>query len=134
MATANVDLVRSLFTRFERGDYASAEWADPQIEYIVADGPAPGTWVGLAQMAECWRDIFDAWDDLGGEVEEYRGLDDGCVLVLTRRRGRGRTSGVEIGQMRSSGAHLLTLRDGIVSKYVFDWDRDRALADLGLEG
>jgi len=130
--SANLDIVRSIYAAWERGDYGSADWADPEIDYVFADGPTPGTWTGLAGMAEVWRDWLSAWEDLNVEADEYRELDDERVLVLSRYSGRGKTSGLELGQMGAKGATLFHIRDGKVTRFVGYWDRDRAFADLGL--
>jgi hypothetical protein len=67
--TENLDLVRSIFAAWERGDYGSAEWAHPDVEYVYADGPSPGRWVGGLEGV---RDFLGAWDNLRVEVDEYR--------------------------------------------------------------
>ena len=82
-ASANVDLVRSIYEAWERGDYGSAEWAHPEIEYVVADGPSPGSWTGLAGMAEANRDVLSVWENVRQEAEDYRELDDERVLCFT---------------------------------------------------
>jgi hypothetical protein len=84
MASANVELVRSIFVAWERGDYASAKWADAEIEFVIADGPSPGRWTGLAGLASGVRGLLSAWEEFQYEVEQYRELDDERVLVLTR--------------------------------------------------
>jgi ketosteroid isomerase-like protein len=126
--------VRSLYAAWERGDYGSSDWAHREIEWVVADGPDPGTWTGVAGMAEGFRSSIGVFKDVRAEVEEYRELDADRVLVLEWRRARGRASGLELRQMRSEGAVLFELRDGKVARLVFYWDRERALADLGLAG
>ena len=132
--SANVELVRSIFADWERGDFSSAEWAHPQIEYVRADGPEPGTWTGLTRMAEAARTYLDAWNDFRFVADEYRELDNGRVLVLYRFFGRGKTSGVELEQVRTEAAHVFHVSGDQVVKFVIYLDRDRALADLGLEG
>jgi len=128
----NLDLVRSIYADWERGDFSSAAWADPEIEYVHADGPAEGTWTGLAGMAAGWREWLSAWKDLRIEVERYIELDDGRILVLTRGVARGSASGLDTDEMRSEAAALIHVRDGRVTRLIISWDRDRALADLGL--
>jgi ketosteroid isomerase-like protein len=132
MGSANVDLVHSIYAAWERGDYSSAEWADPEIEFVMADGPTPGSWRGVAAMATAVRDGLSGWRDFHEEAEEYRELDDERVLVLVDWRGRGKTSGLELGQMRAKGAGVVHVRGGKVTRLVTYLDRDRALADLGL--
>jgi ketosteroid isomerase-like protein len=132
--SANLDLVRSIYADWERGDYASVEWADPEIEYVFADGPDPGAWEGLAAMAEAWRDRLGTSENARIEADEYRELDRDRVLVLTRGIGRGKKSGLELRQVETQGAHLFHVRQTKVTRFVAYWDRDRAFADLDLEG
>jgi ketosteroid isomerase-like protein len=132
MSRENVDLVRSIFAAWERGDFSSAEWAHPEIEFVIADGPSPGRWTGLAGMAEGARDELNAWEGYRGEAEEYRELDDERVLVLHRFSARGKRSGLELGQIQTKGASLFHIRGGKVTRVVRYWDREGALADLGL--
>jgi ketosteroid isomerase-like protein len=132
MRAANLDLVRSIFAAWERGDFRSVKWAHPEIELVAPDGPEPGTWKGLAGMAEGWRDWLHAFKDFHVEVDEYRELDGERVLVLIRRKGYGKASGLELARIGAEGATLFHLRDGKVIRFIGYWDREHALADLGL--
>jgi ketosteroid isomerase-like protein len=133
MASANLDLVRSICAAWERGDFhSSAKWAHPEIAFEIVGGPAPGGWTG-ADAAEGYRDFLSAWEDLRVEADEYRDLDDERVLVLTHFSRRGKKSGLELGQISTNGAYLFDVRGGKVTRLVRYWDRDRALAGLGLK-
>jgi ketosteroid isomerase-like protein len=132
VASENLELVRSIYAGREGGDYSSSEWAHPEIEYVIADGPLRGSWKGVSGMAEGWRDFLSAWEHVRPEVDEYRELDGGRVLVLVRLSGRGKASGLELQQLRANAAAVYHIEAGKVTKLVHYWDRERALADLGL--
>ena len=101
--SANLDLVRSIYAAHERGDFSSVEWAQPEIEYVVADGPEPGTWSGRSGLAEVARGLLNAWEGYRAEAEEYRELDDERVLVLIRRSGAAREAELTWGRSRRKG-------------------------------
>jgi ketosteroid isomerase-like protein len=132
-ASANLDLVRSIYADWERGDYfSSGEWVHPELEYVIRDGPDAGHWSGQAGLIEGARVILESWEGWRSEAEEYLVLDDERVLVFARFSGRGKTSGLEVEQITGKGANLFHVRGGKVTRLVLYWDRDRALADLGL--
>ena len=128
----NLDLVRSIFAGWERGDFSSAEWAHPEIEFGIVGGHSPGNWRGLAGMARGFRDWLSAWEEFRVEADEYRELDDERVLVLLYVSGRGKISGVQLGELGTRGANLFHIRSRKVTRLVLHWDPDLALADLGL--
>src|SRR5215472_12486031 len=127
----NLDLVRSIYADWERGDFSSVEWADPEIELVLAEGLEPGSWTGVSAWMERRDDLLRAWEGYRVMANEYRELDDERVLVLGTARGRGRASGLELRE-RGEGAVLFHVRDGKVKRQVNYLERDRALADLGL--
>lgn len=131
----NVELVRSIYADWERGDWSSAGWADPDIEYVMVDEPGSTTHRGTASMARAWGAFLSAWVDYRLEPEEFLTLDDGRVLVFVKAYGRGKTSGVELSESTRGrgGANLFQIHDGKVVRLDAYFDRDRALADLGLE-
>jgi ketosteroid isomerase-like protein len=126
----NVDLVRSIYADWERGDFTNGAWADPAIEWVSVDGPDPGRMSGLTAVAEINRDFLSAWRDWRVIAEEIRTLDEERTLVLTRRIGQGKVSGAEVSEPAANVVHI---RDGRVFRLIFYWDRDGALADLGLD-
>jgi ketosteroid isomerase-like protein len=128
----NLELVRSIYADWERGDFSSADWADPEIEFVLADGPDHESSTGLRGMADAWGGTLAIWEGYRTKADEFRELDGNRVLVLSRFGGRGKTSGLDTRQLGTQGAALFHLRDGRVTRLVAYLSSDRALADLGL--
>src|SRR6476646_3400182 len=128
----NLDLVRSIYTAWERGDFSSAAWADPEIEFVFAAGPEAGRSRGIPAMRETWGAAVVAWEKIRVVVDAYRELDPERVLLLCHSAGQGRSSGLQLGEIEQSEAILFTIRGAKVVRLALYWDRDRALADLGL--
>jgi ketosteroid isomerase-like protein len=130
--SANLDLVRSIYADWERGDFSRAEWADPEIGWEFVGGPEHSSGTGVPALAAAVRSWIGAWDDFRTEGEEYRELYDERVLVFHRVSARGKTSGIKVETIGSRAATLFHVTNGSVTKPVLYADRDRALADLGL--
>ena len=130
----NLDLVRSIYAGWERGEYIRTDWADPDIEFALADGPDPASWTGIAGMADGWAAFTSAWgDDFHADPIEFLELDEERVLVLVQFVGRAKGSGMELSQVPTRQASLLEVREGKVVRLVLYWHHENALSDLGLE-
>ena len=132
VASANLDLVRSIYADWERGDFSSADWADPEIELVFADGPMDGSWSGVDGMAEGWGDFLSVWEDFRAVPDSYHELEGDRVAVVMHNVGRGKSSGIDVGPMRQQSVNLFEIRDGKVTRIVAHWNGERALAELDL--
>jgi ketosteroid isomerase-like protein len=116
MASANLDLVRSIYAAFERGEYDEAvlEAFDPAI--VLDNSTLPGLLAGVhrghdgvRQFSQEWRESF--------ETESYRWhaetfIDLGDVVVMgVRVTGRGKTSGAAVAMPRW---YVIRIRNGLV--------------------
>jgi ketosteroid isomerase-like protein len=128
----NLEFVRSIFAGWSEGDFSAADWADPEIEFVMHGGLTSGEWEGLEEMGEAWATMLRAWERLRAIPEEFREVDEDRVLVFVRNEGRGRGSGIEIQGISTKAANVFTVREGRVTRLVLYWDREQALADLGL--
>lgn len=132
MASAHLELVRSIYSEWETGDYRSSDWADPDIEVVFVEPFDLGTWRGLDGMREGWRRYLGTWDEFRTGVDEYVEVDDERVLVLNHFSGRGKVSGLEVSSVHAKGASLFHVRNGKVVKLVLYGNREGALKDAGL--
>src|SRR5438045_3100713 len=93
----NLELVRSIYAATARVDWGYlSDWLDPEVEFVAVSGPDPGGVSGLNALAKEWREFLRAWENFRLDVQEIRLLDEGRVLALFRRSGRGKVSGLEI--------------------------------------
>jgi hypothetical protein len=106
-ASKNLDLGRSIYAAWERGDFSAAEWAHPEIEYVVlrAAGFPPSSTKGRTAMRETARANIGAWAQLRIAAEEYRELDSERVLVLDDVSGRGKAMAECSLEATSSSCH-----------------------------
>ena len=131
--TQNVDLVRSIYADWERGDFTRVDWADSQIEFMGVGFLDSGRWIGPESGRQAFEGFRSTWEGYRVVVDEFRELDDDRILVLARRTGRGKMSGLELAQMRTEWATLFHVRAGKVTRVVVYAERDHAFADLGLQ-
>jgi len=132
--SANLDSVRSIYAASARGDYLGAgAFVHPDIEFTAVGGPEVVEATGFVALADLWRGFLGSWEDYRVVADTYRQLDGSRFLVLFRRSGRGKVSGLDVAQLAGAeGADVLLLREGKVIRWFSYWNRDRALADLGL--
>jgi hypothetical protein len=130
--SANLDLVHSIFTDWERGDFSSMDWANPDIDFVFADGPEPGSHLGRAAMQELFGRWLNSFADFRLLADRVTEVDEQRILALTHVGGQGKASGLNLALAGSAFAHVFELRGGKVARLVVHFNRDRALAELGL--
>jgi hypothetical protein len=82
---ANLDLMRSIYADWGRGNFRSADWAHPEVEFVIGDGPSPRRLEWADGIAESIRDWPEVWDDWHIEADEYLELDSERPLRHLRR-------------------------------------------------
>jgi hypothetical protein len=97
--------------------------------------PLVGSRRRLRRALPAWRrdfkDYLRTWEEARFLVDEYRELNEERMLVGAHYTGLGRTSGVELEQVRNKVAALFHLDGRKVTKLVMYCDGDRALAGHG---
>ena len=135
MSQENVVIVRSIYAAWGRGDYSrTPSGRIPKLNGSLAPmgrRPAEGqVWPGWQRTRSKFIRDFE---EVHHQADEYIELDHERVLVLQHLLGRGKTSGVDLEQVPShGGAVLFHLRDGKVTRIVGYFEREGALADVGL--
>ena len=134
MSQENLETVQTLYGRWARGDFATPEFFDPDVEYVrIGDDGAlagVGSWRGLDQMWAAVTDYLSAWEDVRQVADRFVLARDDRVLVLDRQLARGRTTGIPVEREMAA---LFTLNDaGKIVRFENFWNRDEALEAVGL--
>jgi uncharacterized protein len=127
----NVEIVqRNLDHWNEAGDFL---WAEIDPDAVFEIDPASfvaGTYRGHEGIRELLRLTDEVFDEFAYEVDDMVDAGD-SVLVLGRIRARGLQSGATGTQ---HGALVFQMRDGLIVAYRSYFDREEALAAVGLRG
>jgi ketosteroid isomerase-like protein len=132
MTPRNVEIVREMYDRREGGDMYVGEFVHPEIVFLRIGSDLPdvaGEWHGTEGLRQATTEYLNVWDDYRFEVEEMIDLGD-RVLVLERHTARGKLSGANISQDVGT---LLTLRDGLIVRWEYYWERAEALEVAGIK-
>jgi ketosteroid isomerase-like protein len=125
----NLELVRSIYAAWERGDFGERDWADPEIELVRPESLDGDMLKGRTSAEGGWRECLTVWEDCRVEAGDLREVDGERVLVFGRMSVHGRASGA-LGKTET--VNLFHIHDGKVTRLVLYASRELALADLGL--
>jgi hypothetical protein len=126
----NVEVVRAVYDCWSRGDFrATANKVAPEFEWKQLHGVVePGSHVG-ADANRALRSIFEVYEDLRVEAEEYVDAGD-TIVVVARAHGTARGSGLYMDQRL---AFVWRVREGTPVQMEQYPNRDEALKAVGLE-
>ena len=132
MSAADVEVIRELYDRFNRGDYeGSAAILHDRVElHQAAEIPGADTWVGRHEFQRGLAQWLSGFER--GFQYEVLELIDCDVRVLARLllRGKGRGSGAEIER---EIFNVWEVRDGLAFRCRVVWEEDEARAAVGLD-
>ncbi|MFN8159861.1 MAG: nuclear transport factor 2 family protein [Solirubrobacterales bacterium] len=126
MPGGNAELVERGYEMFRRRDLEGIVGLFAEDCELVAYDPSPTSFRGPEGVRDFLGGIFDTFESFDFVVE--RMIEQGPqVLVLVRNRARLGTI-----EMDQPGAHLWTLREGLIQRAVVYQDPQEALRDTGL--
>ena len=117
VSSANVDLVRSSFEAFARGDFDQAFAVyDPAVEWRTADDePDSHTYTGVPELRRFVRHVADPWTNRFGDAVAFHDFID-CgdwVVAPWSARLYGHGSGIE---MAVSETYAVLVRNNRITR------------------
>jgi ketosteroid isomerase-like protein len=131
MGQENVELVRSLFDAYLRGEEGAAlELISPGIAVTQFPDQLDGrTFHGHDGVREAMDSWINAWDEWSIELLSAREI-GADVLAIALQRVRGKTSGALI---TSEAAFVFTIREALIVRWQMFGTEAEALKAVGLE-
>jgi ketosteroid isomerase-like protein len=126
-----VDLVRLGFEAIERGDLAIFDDFTTEDLVMVQPPEVPDakTYEGRGAIVESLEDWPKQWEDFRMDLIEIIDAGDEVAVMVTRHRGRGRESGIE---MDFEVFYVQRGRDGKLARTEMFFSREQALEAAGL--
>ena len=126
-----VDLVRLGFEAVQRGDLAVFDGMTTPDLVLVQPPEVPDakTYEGPDAIAESMEDWPKQWEDFRMDLIEILDAGDEVAVSVTRHRGRGRESGIE---MDFEVFYVQRGRDGKLARMEMFFKREQALEAAGL--
>ena len=126
-----VDLVREGFESLQRGEMAVFDGMTTPDLVLVQPPEVPDakTYEGRDAIAEAMEDWPKQWEDFRMDLIEILDAGDEVAVSVTRHRGRGRESGIE---MDFQVFYVQRGRDGKLARMEMFFKREQALEAAGL--
>jgi ketosteroid isomerase-like protein len=126
-----VDLVRLGFEAIERGDMAMFDGMTTEDLVLVQPPEVPDTktYEGRGAIVDALEDWPNQWEDFRMDLIEIIDAGDEVAVSVTRHRGRGRESGIE---MDFEVFYVQRGRDGKLARMEMFFSRAQALEAAGL--
>jgi uncharacterized protein len=132
MSQENVEIVRDAFDAFTRGDIAGVLGRCDENIVITQPAELPGAPAqqrGHRGMLEAFALWPEQWDDFRIEILRIVADPSDHVVVVTRQRGRGRQSGIEVDIEMT---FVFTVLDKKIVEWQLFMHEDQALEAAGL--
>ncbi len=124
MSEENVELIRHIYGRWDRGESARDLIAD-DVEYVNPSyAVEPGTRRGRGSFAV----VRDTYEDFEARIERLIDAGEDDVVVLAHYTGTGRGSGVPVA---GEHGYLWTVRDGVAVRFQWFQSHREALDAAG---
>ena len=130
MSEADIETLRAGYEAVSRGDWDEVlGQAHPEFELQTADRfTSPGIYRGADEARRFFDDLFDPFDEVDIEPEEFfENGDRIAVYLVVRSRPKGSSAVIE-----NRVGHLWTMRDGKAVRLEIYPEREKALEAAGI--